>query len=170
MAVHGCFLHKTVQLSENPCYTLDRSGLIESPYIPATRTRFVQPGKIEIDANERAVIGKRNAAFSFAPSSHISNKNFPHRKGVLNLVSRYAPYGTYPCIDPDVRLSRIRLPTKLIMHFIPRRYWHRCVVSLMDTPLAYLGMFSTCNSSSGFCDSANRTDFYRLDTWKLELL
>ena len=33
------------------------------------RECFVQPGKIEIDANERAVIGKRNAAFSFAPSS-----------------------------------------------------------------------------------------------------
>jgi len=41
-------------------------------HIPATRTRFVQPGKIEIDANERAVIGKRNAAFSFAPSSILS--------------------------------------------------------------------------------------------------
>ena len=53
----------------DPCYTRSRSGLIESPYIPAPRTRFVQPGKIEIDANERAVIGKRNAAFSFAPSS-----------------------------------------------------------------------------------------------------
>ena len=41
-------------------------------HIPATRTRFVQPGKIEIDANERAVIGKRNAAFSFAPHSILS--------------------------------------------------------------------------------------------------
>ena len=51
---------------------MNRSGLIESPYITATRTRFVQPGKIEIDANERAVIGKRNAAFSFAPSSILS--------------------------------------------------------------------------------------------------
>ena len=56
----------------DPCYTRSRSGLIESPYIPAPRTRFVQPGKIEIDANERAVIGKRNAAFSFAPSSILS--------------------------------------------------------------------------------------------------
>ena len=36
------------------------------------RECFVQPGKIEIDANERAVIGKRNAAFSFAPSSILS--------------------------------------------------------------------------------------------------
>ncbi|MBQ6362283.1 MAG: hypothetical protein IJJ25_14195, partial [Lachnospiraceae bacterium] len=43
-----------------------------NPYITATRTRFVQPGKIEIDANERAVIGKRNAAFSFAPPSILS--------------------------------------------------------------------------------------------------
>ena len=51
---------------------MNRSGLIENPYITATRTRFVQPGKIEIDANERAVIGKRNAAFSFAPSSILS--------------------------------------------------------------------------------------------------
>ena len=66
------FSYKTVHLSEDPCYTLDRSGLIENPYIPAIRTRFVQPGKIEIDANERAVIGKRNAAFSFAPSSILS--------------------------------------------------------------------------------------------------
>ena len=66
------FLYKTVQLSEVPCYTRDRSGLIEIPYISAARTRFVQPGKIEIDANERAVIGKRNAAFSFAPSSILS--------------------------------------------------------------------------------------------------
>ena len=71
-AVIAVFLHKTVQLSADPCYTLDRSGLIKSPYIPATRTRFVQPGKIEIDANERAVIGKRNAAFSFAPPSILS--------------------------------------------------------------------------------------------------
>lgn len=38
------------------------------------------------------------------------------------LVSRYAPYGTYPYIDPGVRLSRTGLPTKLIMHYIPRRY------------------------------------------------
>jgi len=66
------FSYKAVHLSEDPCYTLDRSGLIENPYIPAIRTRFVQPGKIEIDANERAVIGKRNAAFSFAPSSILS--------------------------------------------------------------------------------------------------
>ena len=66
------FLYKTVHLSEDPCYTLSKSGLIESPYIQATRTRFVQPGKIEIVANERAVIGKRNAAFSFAPPSILS--------------------------------------------------------------------------------------------------
>ena len=71
-AVIAVFLYKTVQLSEDPCYTRSRSGLIESPYIPAPRTRFVQPGKIEIDANERAVIGKRNAAFSFAPPSILS--------------------------------------------------------------------------------------------------
>ena len=70
------FSYKTVHLSENPCYTLDRSGLIENPYIPAIRTRFVQPGKIEIDANERAAIGKRNAAFSFAPSSILSLTNY----------------------------------------------------------------------------------------------
>ena len=62
-AVIAVFLHKTVQLSEDPCYTWSRSGLIESPYIPATRTRFVQPGKIEIDANERAVIEKRMLLF-----------------------------------------------------------------------------------------------------------
>ena len=62
-AVIAVFLHKTVQLSVDPCYTRSRSGLIESPYIPATRTRFVQPGKIEIDANERAVIEKRMLLF-----------------------------------------------------------------------------------------------------------
>ncbi len=33
-----------------------------------------------------------------------------------NLVSRYAPYEAYPCSEPDVQLSRIRLPTKLIVH------------------------------------------------------
>jgi hypothetical protein len=38
----------------------------------ASRTRFVQPGKTEIDANERAVIGKFKAAFSFASSSILS--------------------------------------------------------------------------------------------------
>ena len=41
-------------------------------HLPASRTRFVQPGKIEIGANERAVIGNLNAAFSFAPSSILS--------------------------------------------------------------------------------------------------
>ena len=66
------FSYKTVHLSEDPCYTLDRSVLIESPYILASRTRFVQPGKIEIDANERAVIEDLKAAFSFAPSSILS--------------------------------------------------------------------------------------------------
>ena len=66
------FSYKAVHLSENPCYTLSRSGLIESPYIQTTRTRFVQPGKIEIDANERAVIEKRSTAFSFSPSSILS--------------------------------------------------------------------------------------------------
>jgi len=45
---------------------------IEFPYIPATRTRFVQPGKIEIDANEKAVVEEFKAAFSFAPSSILS--------------------------------------------------------------------------------------------------
>lgn len=35
-------------------------------------TRFVQPGKIETDANERAVIGKAETAFSFAPPSILS--------------------------------------------------------------------------------------------------
>ena len=66
------FSYKTVQLSEDPCYTWSRSGLIESPYIPATQTRFVQPGKIEIDANEKAVVEEFKAAFSFAPSSILS--------------------------------------------------------------------------------------------------
>ena len=40
------------------CITLAVSAIgVIGTYIPATRTRFVQPGKIEIDANERAVIG-----------------------------------------------------------------------------------------------------------------
>ena len=47
-------------------------GEIERPYTTATRTRFVQPGKIETDANERAVIGKAETAFSFAPPSILS--------------------------------------------------------------------------------------------------
>ena len=47
-------------------------GEIERPYTTATRTRFVQPGKIETDANERAVIGKAETTFSFAPPSILS--------------------------------------------------------------------------------------------------
>ena len=38
------------------------------------------------------------------------------------LVSRYAPCEAYPCTDPGVQLSRTGLPTKLIVHLIPRRY------------------------------------------------
>ena len=34
-------------------------------------------------------------------------------------MSRYAPYGAYPYIEPNVRFSRIRLPTKLIIHSCP---------------------------------------------------
>lgn len=83
-AIFTVLSYKTVHLSEDPCYTLGRSGLIESPYIPATRTRFVQPGKIEIDANERAVIGKRNAAFSFAPSSILSLTIYLPAEGKFN--------------------------------------------------------------------------------------
>ena len=33
----------------------------------------------------------------------------------MNLVSRYAPYGAYPYIEPNVRFSRIRLPAKRIV-------------------------------------------------------
>ena len=51
---------------------MKKSVKIKSPYILATGTRFVQPGKIEIDANERAVIEEFKAAFSFAPSSILS--------------------------------------------------------------------------------------------------
>ena len=51
---------------------MPKSAWIEYPYIPATRTRFVQPGKIEIDANERAVIEAFKTAFSFAPPSILS--------------------------------------------------------------------------------------------------
>ena len=45
---------------------------IESPYMASPGTRFVQPGKIEIDANERVVFGNVEAAFSFASSSILS--------------------------------------------------------------------------------------------------
>ena len=55
-------------------YSLIRSAGIEFPYILVTQTRFVQPGKIEIDANERAVIEELKTAFSFAPSSILSFK------------------------------------------------------------------------------------------------
>ena len=96
------FSYKTVHLSEDPCYTLDRSGLIENPYIPAIRTRFVQPGKIEIDANERAVIGKRNAAFSFAPSSILSlticTSTLPYFHPIFtNEKSAHRHYGDERC-------------------------------------------------------------------------
>ena len=43
-----------------------------NPIYNGYRTCFVQPGKIEIDANERAVIDKFKAAFSFASSSILS--------------------------------------------------------------------------------------------------
>ena len=75
-------------------------------YIPAIRTRFVQPGKIEIDANERAAIGKRNAAFSFAPSSILSLTIcwcfFWHQKRALNQGSQY--FSHYFAFSPFLRL------------------------------------------------------------------
>lgn len=46
----------------------------------------------------------------------FSNSNFPHRKWDSYLVSRYTPHEAYPYIEPNVRFSRIRLPTKLIIH------------------------------------------------------
>ncbi|XCP86512.1 hypothetical protein ABXS75_06875 [Roseburia hominis] len=64
----GIFLH----LHRHAIYCFAKSVRIESPYIAAARMRFVQPGKIEIDANERAVIKEFKAAFSFAPSSILS--------------------------------------------------------------------------------------------------
>jgi hypothetical protein len=51
---------------------LTKSEKIEIPYVVVPRTRFVQPGKIEIDANEGAVIEKCKTAFSFASSSILS--------------------------------------------------------------------------------------------------
>ena len=89
------FLYKTVHLSEDPCYTLSKSGLIESPYIQATRTRFVQPGKIEIDANERAVIENFNAAFSFASSSILS-LTICRADGVF--YRKIMPYRLFRCL------------------------------------------------------------------------
>ena len=53
-------------------YCFAKSVKVESPYTAAAKTRFVQPGKIEIDANERAVIKEFKAAFSFAPPSILS--------------------------------------------------------------------------------------------------
>jgi hypothetical protein len=44
-----------VSLPKKLCYTWIIRCRIESPYILAIRTRFVQPGKIEIGSNERAV-------------------------------------------------------------------------------------------------------------------
>ena len=38
---------------------------------------------------------------------------------IVDLVSRYAPYEAYPYIEPNVRFSRIRLPTKRIVHLCP---------------------------------------------------
>ena len=62
----------SIHFSQYIIYGLAKSKKIEIPYMPATRTRFVQPGKIEIDANERAVIEKFKAAFSFAPSAILT--------------------------------------------------------------------------------------------------
>jgi hypothetical protein len=40
----------------------------------ATGMCFIQSRKIEIDANEKAIIKKFRAAFSFAPSSILSSR------------------------------------------------------------------------------------------------
>lgn len=45
------------------CYTLSKSRKIKTPYMETNRTHFVQPGKIEIDANERAVTEKSQCCF-----------------------------------------------------------------------------------------------------------
>ena len=52
-----------VHFLQHMVYWLAKSKKIESPYIAATLTRFVQPGKIEIDANERAVIKESQGCF-----------------------------------------------------------------------------------------------------------
>ena len=55
-----------------PTYCFAKSAKLEIPYTAVAGTRFVQPGKIEIDANERAVIKEFKADFSFAPPSILS--------------------------------------------------------------------------------------------------
>lgn len=62
----------SIHLHRYATYHSAKSVRIESPYTAVARTRFVQPGKIEIDANERVVIGSAKAAFSFAPPSILS--------------------------------------------------------------------------------------------------
>ncbi len=62
----------SLHLHRYPTCCFAKSVKIESPYTAAAKTRFVQPGKIEIDANERAVIKEFKAAFSFAPPSILS--------------------------------------------------------------------------------------------------
>ena len=61
----------SIHLHRYAIYHSAKSVRIESPYT-AARTHFVQPGKIEIDANERVVIGSAKTAFSFAPPSILS--------------------------------------------------------------------------------------------------
>ena len=62
----------SLHLNRYPTCCFAKSVKIESPYTAAAKTRFVQPGKIETDANERAVIKEFKAAFSFAPPSILS--------------------------------------------------------------------------------------------------
>jgi len=66
------FKRISTHLHRYATYRFAKSVRIENPYTAAARTRFVQPGKIEIDANERVVIGSAKAAFSFAPPSILS--------------------------------------------------------------------------------------------------
>ena len=84
---------------------MPKSAWIEYPYIPATRTRFVQPGKIEIDANERAVIEKFKAAFSFASSSILSltichSQMYPFQRRKKYVAICYPCFFYLQCILP----------------------------------------------------------------------
>ena len=62
----------SLHLNRYPTCCFAKSVKIESPYTAAAKTRFVQPGKIEIDANERAVHWNAKTAFSFTPSSILT--------------------------------------------------------------------------------------------------
>ena len=66
----------------------------------------------------------------------------------------------HPSQNPDLRLSRIRLFAKRIVHIIIRIYWHISGVLPVDSCYpAYLEILPSYSFSSGFSGSGSRTGF-----------